>query len=110
MKVKILIILFLCCRFGMAQIEIVDEGMRACLMQDYPSLLKNSDQLDTSKSKLANYLNCSGFEVEKFELVQYFSDLKELNLSENDISDISFVTELPHLEKLFINDLSLIHI
>lgn len=104
MKVKILIILILCCRFGMAQIEIVDEGMRACLMQDYPSLLMNNDQLDTNKSKQVNYLNCSGYEIEKFELVEYFTNLKELNLSENDISDISFVTQLNDLEKLFIND------
>lgn len=113
----IVFLLFFIGTFAQSQtVQIPDGNFRSFLKQNYPSVLNLSDELIIANAnQVSGVFNCDGKNIRDINGIQYFTKIKQLILSHNQISvlpvlsginvqvlDVSFnnLTALPDLSGL----------
>lgn len=82
-------------------VEISDDGVKQCLVEDYPDLVNNSDELIiASANAFTDKLVCTGFGIDYLSDIQYFTSANKVDFSDNNIHELSPLVVLTQLESI----------
>ena len=82
-------------------VKIADPGLEAAIRE---ALGGYEGPLFSELLALITHLNAAGYGIENLEGIEYLSNLKTLDLSNNKTRDLSPLQELKNLEELSINE------
>ncbi|MBO9701399.1 MAG: hypothetical protein J7604_14415 [Sporocytophaga sp.] len=79
-------------------VSIPDANLKAFILEKFPAVLDSSQNLKIADAaQIPGTFNCSGRNIKNAEGIQYFTNVYEINLSNN---QLSFLPEMPSLPKL----------
>jgi len=86
-------------------IVIPDSGFKACLLEKHPDLLDaNQNLIINAANADTDYISCIGYNIRNPEGLQYFSNVTDINLSQNLISQINAFPVNNSLTRLVLDD------
>ncbi len=79
-------------------VSIPDANLKAFILEKFPAVLDASQNLKIADAAhISGTFNCSGRNIKNAEGIQYFTNVYEINLSNN---QLTFLPEMPSLPKL----------
>ena len=91
-------------QFSYGQVELKADGIKECLMDNYPDVLDADDKLDLTKAQaFTGLLNCPNKNIVNTDDLIYFENVTKLYLNNNDIVDLSPIAGLDQLIQLDVN-------
>ena len=79
-------------------IDLAPNGIKQCLVDNYPTLLDGNGKFDTTAAKgITTTLNCPNKGIITTTDLKYFTAVRDLKLNNNDIVDLSPIAKLSQL-------------
>lgn len=90
--------LFVAMQASAQTIDLAANGIKQCLVDNYPSLLDGNGKLDTTAAKgITTTLDCANKGVVNVVDLKYFTAVRDLKLNNNDVVDITPIANLKQL-------------
>lgn len=89
---------------------IADTDFKRCIEQISPDLLNDSGDLIISEAAFLDSLDCSSYTITNIDGIQFFTNLKVIDLHDNNITNSNQLKNLPLIEELYIQENELIEL
>lgn len=89
---------------------IADTQFKECIAQSFADLLDDNGALILSKAAIVDSLDCSDFAISNADGLQYFTNLKVLDLHNNDFTRLDELVALSVIEELYIQENELVEL
>ncbi len=89
---------------------IADPPFKSCIEQSFTGMFDTQGNLILSQAALPDTLNCSGFDIINADGIQFFTNLKVIDLNNNNLTHVDELVDLPLLKELTIEENELVEL
>ncbi len=89
---------------------IADAQFKSCIEQSFTGILDAQDDLILSQAALPDTLDCSSFNISNADGLQHFTNLKVIDLHDNNLKRVDELTALTAVNELYLQENELIEL
>ena len=89
---------------------IADAQFKSCIEQSFTGMLDAQDDLILSQAALPDTLDCSSFNISNADGLQHFTNLRVIDLHDNNFTHLNELTSLTAVNELYLQENELIEL